>query len=125
VAGLKGTLQGQIMHALWDLGAGTVDQVRQALPEADRSAYTTIQTLMNRLADRGLLDRRRSGKSFEYRPRVLEAEYLSGYIREALASASGEARQAAIVEIIGALDGAEVGGLQRRLREIAHRREQP
>jgi predicted transcriptional regulator len=125
VARLQGNLQVQIMHALWGLGAGTVDQVREALPEGDRSAYTTIQTVMNRLADRGLLDRRRSGKSIEYSPRVSETEYVSGYIRDALADASSEARQAAIVEIIGGLDDAELGGLQRRVRQIARRREQP
>lgn len=115
----------QIMHALWDRGAGTVDEVREALPEGDRSAYTTIQTVMNRLADRGLLARRRSGKSFEYIPRVSEAQYLSDYIREALADASNEARQAAISKIIGGLDDEELGGLERRVREIGRRREKP
>lgn len=115
----------QIMHALWGLGAGTVDHVREALPEGDRSAYTTIQTVMNRLADRGLLARRRSGKSFEYSPRISEAEYLSDYIGEALADASSEARQAAIIKIIGGLDDEELGGLKRRVRDISRRREEP
>jgi predicted transcriptional regulator len=125
VARLQGNLQVQIMHALWGLGAGTVDEVRQALPEGGRSAYTTIQTVMNRLVERGLLARRRSGKSYEYTPRVSEAEYLSDYIREALADASTEARQAAIIKIIGGLDDDELGGLRRRMREIGRRREEP
>jgi predicted transcriptional regulator len=122
VARLQGNLQVQIMHALWDLGAGTVDQVREALPEAERSAYTTIQTVMNRLAERGLLTRRRSGKSYEYKPRVSEAEYLSDYIREALAGASSDARQAAIIKIIGAHDDDELDGLEQRVGEISRRR---
>ena len=119
---LQGTLQTQVMHVLWELGAGTVERVRDELPADDRSAYTTVQTVMNRLADRGLLDRRRTGKSIEYRPHVSEAEYLSGLIRDALADASREARQAAIVEIIGGLDESELGGLRDRVAEIGRRR---
>lgn len=56
---IQGELQAQVMAALWRLGSGTVDQVRDALPARYRSAYTTVQTVLNRLAERGLLDRER------------------------------------------------------------------
>ena len=56
-APLKGDLQIQVMEALWRLGDGTVEQVREALPPRYRGAYNTIQTVLNRLVDRGLLSR--------------------------------------------------------------------
>ncbi len=44
---IQGELQAQIMSALWRLEAGTVEQVRSALPTRYRSAYTTVQTVLN------------------------------------------------------------------------------
>ena len=119
---LHGDLQLQIMHALWRLGAATVDGVRAELAGGERNAYTTVQTVMNRLADRGLLERERVGKSFQYRPRLSEAEYLARSIQEALAGASSDARQAALADLIGGLESDELSRLRRRARTIERRR---
>src|SRR6476469_8589624 len=85
---LQGELQSQLMGALWRLGEGTVEQVRAALPGRYRSAYNTVQTVLNRLAERGLLDRERRGVSYVYRPRFTEVEYLSRSMENTLAGAS-------------------------------------
>ena len=119
---LQGDLQIQVMSALWRLQAGTVDDVRDALPPRYRGAYTTVQTVLNRLADRGLLARRKVGKSIEYRPLLTEAEYVSRSIRQALSSASNDARQAALAELIGGLDRNELTELQRRAKDIERKR---
>src|SRR6202000_3230386 len=91
VTPIQGDLQSQAMSALWRLGAGTVEQVRSELPQRYRGAYNTIQTVLNRLAERGLLERAREGRGFIYRPRLSEADYLSGTIRHTLAGASTDA----------------------------------
>jgi predicted transcriptional regulator len=100
---IQGDLQTQAMSALWRLGAGTVEQVRSELPARYRGAYNTIQTILNRLAERGLVDRSREGRGIRSTPRLTEAEYLSGTIRRTLAGASSGARQAALASIIGGL----------------------
>jgi predicted transcriptional regulator len=90
------------------------------LPPRYQGAYNTIQTVLNRLAERGLLDRAREGRGFVYRPRLSEAEYLSGSIRRTLAGASSSARQAALANIIGGLRPEELSELEelaRRARE--------
>jgi predicted transcriptional regulator len=83
-APLQGELQVQIMAALWRIDAGTVEEVRTALPTRYRSAYNTVQTVLNRLSDGGLLRRERQGAAFVYRPVLTEAEYLARSIRRAL-----------------------------------------
>jgi predicted transcriptional regulator len=116
---IQGELQAQAMAALWRLGAGTVEQVRGELPSRYRGAYNTVQTVLNRLADRGLLAREREGRGYTYRPVLSEAEYLSDAIRRTLAGASSDARQAALASIIGGLrpdELAEVDALARRAR---------
>ena len=113
------------MTALWRVESGTVEQVRSALPARYRGAYTTVQTVLNRLAERGLLTRGKRGNAIVYTPKLSETEYLSRSIEETLASASTHARQAAIAQLIGDLDGDEITALRRRARELERKRRQP
>ena len=99
-ARLAGPLQHEVMRTVWRLRAGTVDEIRASLPPANTSAYTTIQTVLNRLADRGLLERELVGRHYRYRPRVSEAEFVAGAIRRALDGASLEARQTALATLL-------------------------
>lgn len=122
MAPITGEVQLQVMAAVWRLGRGTVEQVRLALPPRYRGAYNTIQTVLNRLAERGLLSRHRAGNAIEYRPRLSEAEYLSRSIAHTMAGASTDARQAALAQLIGDLDDHEVDDLRRLVDEIGAKR---
>jgi len=55
MARLFGELEASIMEALWELGEGTVASVSAHLEALQQ--YTTIQTVMNRLVDKGMLER--------------------------------------------------------------------
>lgn len=122
VTPIQGELQSQVMATLWRLGSGTVEQVRSGLPPRYRGAYTTVQTVLNRLAERGMLERRREGRGLVYTPRVSEAEYVSSWIGKTLAGASNHARQAALASLIGTLDAGELSELQELAREIKQKR---
>ena len=119
---ISGELQTQLMAALWRLGAGTVEQVRSEIPPRYRGAYNTIQTVLNRLADRGLLSRRKVGNAFEYRPKISEADYLSRSIASTLSGASVDARQVALARLIAELDKDELSDLQRIAGELPRTR---
>jgi len=69
---VRGDLQAEIMAIVWRLGEARVDDVRDQQPGRQRSAYNTIQTVMNRLVERGLLERERRGHAFHYRARMSE-----------------------------------------------------
>lgn len=119
---IQGELQGQIMAALWRLESGTVEQVRSALPPRYRGAYTTVQTVLNRLAERQLVSRRKDGNVVVYRPRVTEVDYVSRSIARTLATASVDARQAALARLIGELGAGELSDLQHLARELDGKR---
>jgi predicted transcriptional regulator len=119
---ISGELQIQLMSALWRLGAGTVEQVRSELPPRYRGAYTTVQTVLNRLSERGLLTRTKVGNAMEYRPKVSEADYLSRSIARTLAGASSGARQAALARLIADLDKDELAELQRLAKNVTGKR---
>jgi predicted transcriptional regulator len=42
-------LELKIMEALWSLGTASVREIQEQLPEKDRPAYTTVQTMVTRL----------------------------------------------------------------------------
>jgi predicted transcriptional regulator len=109
---LQGDLQSQVMSAVWRLDAATVEQVRAALPPRYRGAYTTVQTVLNRLAERGLLTRHRIRNAIQYRPAITEADHLSQVIAQRLATASSDARQAALARIIGELSESQLANLR-------------
>jgi predicted transcriptional regulator len=119
VTPLQGELQTQIMSAVWRLEEGTVEQIRRALPEANQGAYNTVQTVLNRLADRGLLERRREGHVIVYAPALTEADYLSRSMEHTMRSATPEARQVALAQLIGALPEDEAADLRRLAEEVS------
>ncbi len=47
----------QLMEAFWGLGAASVREVLEYLPEKKRPAYTTVQTMVYRLEEKGALRR--------------------------------------------------------------------
>jgi BlaI family transcriptional regulator, penicillinase repressor len=58
------------MNALWPMGQGTVREIRERLgPDLPR-AYTTIMTIMDRLARKGIVFRQRAGRAWLYRPNL-------------------------------------------------------
>lgn len=118
----SGDLQGEVMSAIWRLGEATVDDVLQTQPQRRRPAYTTVQTVMTRLFERGLLDRERRGQAFLYRPRMDEGSYLARMIGRRLQGASPEARRAALVSLVGELPPGELDEVARYANRIRRAR---
>ena len=61
-------LELECLKALWDLGNGTVKDVRAVLTDRRKLAYTTVMTVLDRLTRRGCATRRKQGRSFLYTP---------------------------------------------------------
>jgi BlaI family transcriptional regulator, penicillinase repressor len=50
-------LELQLMAALWSHGASSIREIQERFPEADRPAYTTVQTMIYRLEAKGAVRR--------------------------------------------------------------------
>ena len=121
---VRGDLQAEIMAAVWKLGEARVDDVREQQPPRRRSAYNTVQTVMNRLVERGLLERTRRGHAFHYRARMSEDEYLARTIGDRLAGASPDARRAALLRLVDGLEPGELEEVARQAERITRARAQ-
>jgi BlaI family penicillinase repressor len=75
-------LQLAVMRALWEQGEGTVAQVHARLQEERGLAITTVATVLSRLEKRGLVEHRRDGRQFIYRPLVSDREVQRSMLEE-------------------------------------------
>jgi predicted transcriptional regulator len=61
----------EVMGALWELGSASVREVRERLPEGKRPAYTTVQTIVYRLEEKGAVRRvKKVGNAHVFEPVV-------------------------------------------------------
>jgi predicted transcriptional regulator len=58
------------LNALWEIQEGNVEDVRRVVSQSRPLAYTTVLTLLDRLARRGAVSRRKEGRGFRYQPTV-------------------------------------------------------
>jgi len=61
-------LELECLKVLWKLGEGSVKDVRHGLTANRNLAYTTVMTVLDRLARKGGVARRKAGRSFLYAP---------------------------------------------------------
>ena len=76
----------EVLKILWDRGPSTVRDVLDAFAEAGhRRAYTSVMSLMNVMADKKQLRRKRQGRAFLYdarRPQEKTLRAMVGDMRE-------------------------------------------
>lgn len=110
------------MEELWSSGESSVRSVMEALNRRggpDR-AYTTYMTIMARLHKKGLLVRRREGKTDYYTPAYDRDEYMALRARvevDALVEQYGDVALSNFAQQMAALDPARRRALQRLARK--------
>lgn len=83
----------EIMSALWELGPASVREVQEKLPEKKRPAYTTVQTIVYRLEEKGALRRiKKIGNAHIFEATVTRQSAHRRLINEMLDLFGGSAR---------------------------------
>lgn len=108
-----GELEAEVLAALWAAdGALTAAQVRQAV--AGGLAYNTVQTILVRLYEKGLIGRVADGRRHEYFP-VKGAEELAAEQMQSLLS-RGRDRLAVLQRFATSLSAEDARALRAMLR---------
>jgi predicted transcriptional regulator len=63
-----GETEMEVLHHVWDLGEATVADVRERILDDRDVAYTTVMTVMKKLAEKGYLTYHKEGRSYVYEP---------------------------------------------------------
>ncbi len=110
-----GELEARVMNVLWDNDAGmTPGDVRQVLSTARPIAYTTVKTVLERLRQKGRLERERNGRAYAYHPIASREAFAASRMTEVLATAHD--RSAVLSRFLKDLDPAERSQLRLLLR---------
>ena len=122
---ILGDLEADVMEAMWAAGEATVHDVHQRLAAAHRElAYTTVMTVMSRLADKGLLEKRKDGMAYVYMPAASREEFTRRTVGTVLSELLDDFTAPAMsqfVELVGEQDEAAIEALAKAIEEKRRR----
>jgi BlaI family penicillinase repressor len=87
------------MNTLWPMGEGTVREIRERLAERRPRAYTTIMTIMDRLARKGVVERHKVGRAYSYRPNLSVEAARAQALGQVLENFFGGSREALLAQL--------------------------
>ncbi|MEZ5979187.1 MAG: BlaI/MecI/CopY family transcriptional regulator [Planctomycetota bacterium] len=110
-------LQLAILRELWTRGEASVQDLWSALHRERGLAQSTVATVVARLEERGVLSRRRVGRTFLYRATVAEGEVERSAVAELVDVVFGGDRASALAQLLDPqqLDAADVARARRLL----------
>src|SRR5512142_3041298 len=83
----------RILEQYWKLGTASVHEVLESLPEDERVASTTVQTLVYRLEEKGALRKvKKIGNAQLFEPVLNQSQYRSRLVRDLLDLFGGSPR---------------------------------
>lgn len=83
----------EIMDALWELGSASIREIHETLPEQQRPAFTTVQTMIRRLEEKGAVAQTKQiGNAHIFTPTITRDAAHRRLIDELLDLFGGSAR---------------------------------
>jgi BlaI family penicillinase repressor len=112
-----------VMAALWEMGSGTVEEVRKRLLP-DRLAYTTVLTILRNLEAKGFVSHEEEGRAHRYAPRVAQRVAQKSAVARIVRKFFDGSPEALLARLVDDhdLDAAE---LRRLARSISTRGKKP
>jgi predicted transcriptional regulator len=111
----------QIMAAFWDRGALAIREVQEGLPPKNRPAYTTVQTMVNRLEGKGALRRSRKIGNAHIFEAVISRSAVQRRLLDEFLGLFGGRMQPVMAHLVesGKLSMEDVREAEKLLRELA------
>jgi len=83
----------RVLEQFCKMGTCSVREILESLPEDERVAYTTVQTLVYRLEEKGAVSRvKKIGNAQLFEPAINQSEFRSGLVRDILDLFGGSPR---------------------------------
>lgn len=114
-----GELEADIMEYVWEHGACTVKMVHSHLNKERELAYTTVMTVMSRLAEKDLLRREQIGNAYRYQATICGDQFAQQIVSEVLDSllaSFGEQTVSHFASHIGQVDEDRLSELEKAIR---------
>ena len=99
-----GPLEQEVMKCVWQKKICTTRDIVDCLNEDREIAYNTIQTIMTRLVDKGLLKRTLQGKTHIYKPMVKRRNILQSIVSQSMDGFMNQFGEDALIAFVDGLD---------------------
>lgn len=118
-----GPLEAKIMEILWNNAEEmTIKDVQQKLDkEAKANNFNTVMTVMNRLVDKGILQKKAVARSYQYKPVVTREAFMETQSKELTLDLIEEFGSLAVTHMVDALDKVDPGlldQLEQKIKEM-------
>ena len=77
----------EVLKVLWERGPSTVREVMEVLNQERARAYTSVMSLMNVMAEKGLVNRKPAGRAFRYDAAIAQERTLKDMVGDMLGRA--------------------------------------
>ncbi len=127
-SGLKrffGPLEAKIMDILWSGEERTIKDVQLELEKEKATNFNTVMTVMNRLVEKGLLQKRAEGRTTMFKPVLTREEFVNTQSKEMTHELMDEFGSVVVSHMIDALDDADddlVAQLEQKIKELKKER---
>lgn len=115
-------LEYAVLAELWALGTASVRDLHDRLGAPQGLVYTTTAKVVDRLREKGLIQRQRRGGAFLYRPRAAREEVERARAHSAVARLLGATPRAAVAALVEAVNSVDPALLDELERAVAARR---
>lgn len=121
-----GDLERAVLEHLWSEGPShpeglTVREVHDVVGVQRDLAYTTLMTVLDRMAKKGLVSRERDGRAWRYTPASSRDELTSETMRHALGELAGTERRSALLHFLDESSPEEIDELRAALAQLESR----
>jgi len=107
-------LETQVLSVLWERGPSTVRDVRGAMPDGKKRAYTTVLSVLQVMERKGLVKHRARGRAHVYEPAVTRSQVLHPMLRGLVENVFGGSASAAVQHLLQGSDVSEADMLEIR-----------
>jgi len=95
-----GALEKDIMGVLWNRGESSVKEILDAFSSDRDISYSTVITVTNRMAKKGLLKKRKVGKAYFYKPTYDREQFYEFISKKVVKGVSEFSFQSAMVHFL-------------------------
>ena len=76
-------LEFEVMEQLWKLESSSIREIQESLPRNKRPEYTTVQTIVYRLEEKGVVERvKKIGNAHIFQPKVSRKSAIGNFIED-------------------------------------------
>ena len=119
---ILGDLEADIMQIVWSKRDATVREVFGILKAERKIAYTTVMTVMSRLADKGLLLKKKAGNAFVYRAAASEEDFTKSTVKKVISELLTDFTTPAISGFVDSIEDSQPEKMEELAKLIEEKR---